>query len=331
MTSFLSFTKVEESMEDLKVNDLEKYVRLKLGQKVFPTPSIKQCLVKRKEGEEQNPYCQCKNCTYNKWYYTWEYEGHLRLDFDAGQFTKSNFKILQLFDDLFQEVKVVIHTHKNSVQAYFVHLEDYQKYDYWEEGYLDMMILGMIPYIESMDLTDLTTVEIMKTVIERVEKIKQHCLCPTNCGYQLSPLCDNCVIRENQMLPSIFNFKVNERAFFSSHFPKTTQKLSIKGDENDSMIIDCEKNFSEEERTVIREYEINQIEELMVHKRIHFSDKIQCLKHHKYARETYEMNGYEVVNDLSTVHFGKYMFCILVLHDGRIKYCCSLGEKKIKE
>ena len=309
-------------MEDLKVNDLEKYVRLKLGQKVFPTPSIKKCLV----GEEKNPYCQCKNCSYNKWYYTWEYEGHLKFDFDARQFTKSNLKILQLFEDSFQEVKVVIHTYKNSVKAYFVHLDDYQQYNYWEEGY--SYGETKLPYIETMDLTDLTTVEIMKTVIERVEKIKQHCLCPMICGYRLYSLCDHCVIRENQMVPSIFNFIVNQRAFFSFNFPKTTQKISVKGDKNDSIIIDCEKNFSEEERTLIREYEINEIEELMVHKRIHSLDKIQCLKHHKYARANYEMNGYEVVNELSTVQFGKYMFHIIVLHDGRIKYCHSLGEKK---
>ena len=331
MTSFLSLTKVEESIEDLKVNNLEKYVRLKLGQKVFPTPELKQCLVKVNEKkEEKNPYCQCKNCTYNKWYYTWKHNGHLRLDFDARKFTKSNLKIIELFKDLFQEIKVVIHTYKNSVQAYFVYLEDYQKFNYWEQGYLDMSY-GILPYIASMDLTNLGTVEIMKTVIERVEKIKQHCLCPSICGYQFQSLCDHCVIRENQMVPSIFNFKVNKRAFFSSHFPKTTQKLSLNRKENDLMIIDCEKNFSEQERKVIHEYEINQIEELIVHKKINSIDKIRVLKDHKYARGNYEMNGFEVVNELTTVQFGKYIFNILILYDGRIKYCDSLGEKTYTE
>jgi hypothetical protein len=330
MTSFLSLTKVEESIEDLKVNDLEKYVRLKLGQKVFPTPELKQCLVKVNEKkEEKNPYCQCKNCTYNKWYYTWKHDGHLRLDFDARQFTKSNLKIIELFKDSFQEVKVVIHTYKNSVQAYFVHLEDYQKFNYWEQCCEDMKT--KLPYIASMDLTNLTTVEIMKTLIERVEKIKQNCLYPCICGYQSQPLCDNCVIRENQMVPSIFNFNIKKRAFFSCHFPKTTQKLLLNCKENDLMIIDCENNFNEQERKVIHDYEINQIEELIVHKRIHSIDKIRVLKDHKYARGNYEMNGFEVVNELTNVQFGKYIFNILILYDGRIKYCDSLGEKTYTE
>ena len=323
MSNFLSLED-ELSVEILKVSDLDKYVRLKLGQKVFPTPELKQCFVKVKEGEEKNHYCQCKNCMYNKWYYTWVHEGHLKLDFDARQYTKSNLKIIELFKDSFQEIKLVIHTYRNSFQVYFVHLEDYQKFNYWAEGYVEMKL----PYIESMDLTDLTTVEIMKTVIERVEKIKQHCLCPTICGYQSQSLCDHCLIRENRIVPSIFNFKVNKIAFFSSHFPKTTQKLSIKGDDNDSMIIDCEKNFSEEEKKVIREYKINQMEEFMIHKRIDSLDKFQCLKHYKYARENYEMNGFEVVNELTTIQISKYMLNIIVLHDGRIKYCHSLGEKK---
>ena len=329
MSTFLSLTKFEdkESIENLKVSDLEKYVRLKLGQKVFPTPKLKKCLVKVNEKkEENNPYCQCKNCTYNKWYYTWKHEGHLRLDFDARQFTKSNLKIIELFKDSFQEIKVVIHTYKNSVQAYFIHLDDYEQYDYWGEGYGETKL----PYIASMDLTDLGTVEIMKTVIERVEKIKHHCLCPDICEHQTQPLCDHCVIRENRMVPSIFNFKVNKRAFFSSNFPKTTKKLSLNRKENDLMIIDCEKNFSEQERKVIHDYEINQIEELMIHKRIDSLDKIRCLKHYKYARENYEMNGFEIVNELTTVQFCKYIFNILILYDGRIKYCDRLRKKTYK-
>lgn len=329
MSTFLSLTKfkVEESMEDLKVSDLEKYVRLKLGQKVFPTPELKECLVKVKEGEQKNHYCQCKNCTYNKWYYTWEHDGYLKVDFDARQFTKSNLKIIELFKDSFQEIKVVIHTFKNSVQAYFIHLEDYEQYNYWGEGYGETKL----PYIASMDLTNLGTVEIMKTVIERVEKIKHHCLFPDICGHQSQPLCDHCVIRENRMVPSIFNFKVKKIAFFSSYFPKTTKKLFVKEKENDTIIVDCENNFNEEERKVIREYEINQIEELILHKRIPSIDKIKFLKRHKYARENYEMNGFEVVNELTSVQFGKYVFNIIILHDGRIKYCNSLGEKTYTE
>lgn len=326
MSNFLSFED-ELSIEILKVSDLEKYVRLKLGQKVFPTPELKECLVKvNEEKEEKNHYCQCKNCMYNKWYYTWVHEGHLKFDFDARQYTKSNLKIIELFKDSFQEIKVVIHTYKNSVQVYFVDLEDYQKYNYWEQCYGDM-ICGVLPYIASMDLTNLGTVEIMITVIERVEKIKHHCLCPDICGYQSQPLCDHCVIRENRMVPSVFNFKIKKIAFFSSHFPKTTKKLPLNHKENDSMIIDCEKNFSEEERKVIREYNIHQMKEFMADKRIYSLDKYKCLKDYKYACDNYELNGFEVVNELSTVQFDKYMFHILVLHDGRIKYCGSLGEK----
>lgn len=70
-------------IENLKLTDLDKYIRLKLGQRVFPTPKMKECMV-----QDKNNRCNCKKCEYNKWYYTWKKEGHLKLDFDARKFIK---------------------------------------------------------------------------------------------------------------------------------------------------------------------------------------------------------------------------------------------------
>ena len=152
-------------MENVKINNLEKYIRVKLGQKIFPTPTRKECLL-------NNYSCKCNNCKYNESYYTWKKNGHLRLDFDARQFIKNNFKILQLFDEYFDEIRVVVHSYKGFIEAYFISLDDYDKYNYWEQSYENMKF----PYIARVDLTRLGSVAIIKTIIDRIQKIKNGCL-----------------------------------------------------------------------------------------------------------------------------------------------------------
>jgi len=326
----LSNYAVNEDYENLKINNLEKYIRLKLGQKTFPTPKMKECFYKN-----ENHYCRnCKNCKYNEWYFTWKKEGHLRFDFDARKFTKNNIKIIELFDEYFQDIKVVVHSYKNFIKAYFIRVEDYQKYNYWD--YNDNNNDINYPYITVIDLTGLGTVEIIKTILERIQKINHGCQIPGNCGYKCDTLCDTCIVYENGVTPTIFNFKLKKLSHFESigfkyifeyTFPKTTKKIEINNYENDIIIIDCENNFTEEEKNVIDSYKINKLQDLMTDIRINNLEKIKCLKYYKLITENYKLNGYDVFNETVSVLFNNYIINIIILHDGSIKYCSSSGEK----
>jgi hypothetical protein len=226
-----------------------------------------------------NTRCNCKNCKYNEWYYTWKKDGHLKLDFDAREYTKSNLKIVQLFDEYFAEIKVVIHSHKGSIEAYFIHLDDYNKYDYWKQSYQEMKL----PYIAHIDLTDIGTVEIIKTIIEIITKI----------------------------------------AFFHSIFPKT---ITITSMNENNIVIDCEKNFTEDEKNVIYKYKIHRLKDLVTHPIIHAIDKTQCLLYYNLVLENYNANGFEVFVNFASIQLDKYLFNIIVLHDQTIKYCSCSGE-----
>jgi len=227
-------------IENLKLTDLDKYIRLKLGQKTFPTPKMKECMV-----QDKNNRCNCKKCEYNKWYYTWKKEGHLKLDFDARKFIKSNYHILELFDECFDHIKVVIHSFRGSIEAYFIKANDYLMYNYWEQSSYNNMTF---PYITKIDLTELGTVEIIKTVIERIQKFKNGCQHPGNCGYKCYTLCDACIIRENGITPSIFNFKMKKITMFhQSNLLETSKHFPLRENE-DEIIVDCENNFSEDEK-----------------------------------------------------------------------------------
>ena len=327
MISFSSLQSINSAISEelaiLKNSDLEKYIRMKLGQKTFPTPSMKQCLFKG----NNDYYCKtCKNCKYNQFYYSWKKEGHLRFDFDSRKFIKNNSNILQLFEEYLNEIKVVIHSHQGFIQAYFIKLEDYVKYDYWGQSYNTMKF----PYIICIDLTGLGTIEIIKIIIERIHKITNGCQLPGNCGYVHNTLCDTCVIRNVGIIPSIFNFKIKKITLFNQMFPKTTKMIFLNKYDNEygnHVIIDCNANFTQDEKKVIDDYQISNIHELMNHHRIHKIDKKNCLTYYKYMIDNYYLNGFEILHSFVKVQFDNYLFNLIVLHDETIKYCSSSGEK----
>lgn len=56
-------------MIDMKHTDLEKYVRIKLGQTIFPTPEEKPCIGNDEDKKLHDGRCgKCENCKYiQKW------------------------------------------------------------------------------------------------------------------------------------------------------------------------------------------------------------------------------------------------------------------------
>ena len=308
---------IENEISNLKIYNLnnvvrEKYIRFKLGQKIYPTPNPTP--TNSKENDCENYYklnninvCKCDKCTYLEWYKVWKREGHLRIDFDAGHDITNNKKIIDLFSEDFINKKIVIHSWKGAGNAYVIDKLNYNKYDYWKEtDYLSMRF----PCDAIIDITGKSTIGIIILLIEYCEKLKQDI--------------------------NKYKFITKQVSIFSPCFPDTTKITQCETDETDisicsDIIVDCENNFTSDEKNVIDKFNINNIEDLIRNDKISKYDKQRCLKCFKYVRERYELMGIEPYNGNNSIQLEKYLIALRILPDGIIKYFKSMGETNIEK
>ena len=138
---------VEKENSNLKLYNIEKYVRIKLGQTIFPTPS--------------RP---------NDWYFdVWKETGHLRIYFDARGDYEKNKRIIDIFKNDFINNNVIIRSCKGIAAAYIVSNFCYNKYKYWDFKYFNVDI--DLPYIVKIDITGESTINIIVKLIRYCEKI----------------------------------------------------------------------------------------------------------------------------------------------------------------
>jgi hypothetical protein len=166
----------KQQLQILRYTDLDKYVRIKLGQTVFPTPVCKCSF-------------RCNFCDECKYYENWKQYGHKRIDFDAQYDSEINNQIFDLFEEDFVDYSVVIHTAKGGVIAYIVSKKMYKKFDYWgieyrygggkyksNPGYFRNDCIH--PYLKKIEIgCSLGTVEIIKQCIEYSEEREKYGIC----------------------------------------------------------------------------------------------------------------------------------------------------------
>jgi hypothetical protein len=157
-------------------------IRKKLGQTLFPTPrKPKKCECHFCEDCEdcdgdcerhltygdKEPKCQsCENCIYRKWYSeVWKENGHLRFDFDAQQDFQQNKKIIELFQDLFEGKKVVLHAIKGGITAYVI-LDSHYEQSYWESNNKKLL-----RYEKKYEYCGEGTVEIIQDIIYQMRTV----------------------------------------------------------------------------------------------------------------------------------------------------------------
>ena len=157
--------------------------------------------------------------------------------------------------------------------------------------------------------------------------------------------CDKCLIDDvdkeiQNMFENIqknkYKFITEQVSIFSPNFPDSTKMIACETDKNDisicsDIIVDCENNFTRDEKEVIDKFNINNIEDLIRNNKIDKNDKQRCLKCFGYVRERYELMGIEPFNGHIVIQLEKYAISIRILPDGIIKYCKSLGEKNVKD
>ena len=157
--------------------------------------------------------------------------------------------------------------------------------------------------------------------------------------------CEKCVIDDGEkaikyMFENIqknkYKFITEQLSIFTPNFPDTTKMTACETDDNDisinsDIIVDCENNFSKDEKDIIDKFNITNIEDLIRNDKISKNDKQRCLKCFAYVRQRYELMGIEPFNGHNVIQLEKYAICIRILPTGIIKYCSSLGDKNLKD
>ena len=182
-------------MEDLKINDLEKYVRIKLGQD-FKNPTYisygKQInqeeydLISKKEQDYfkinhkridvSASRCSDRHCIcFGK-------DGHPSCNEDIYQ---NNKEICDIFKNDFNSNRVVIYVWKGSCMAYIITKHDYQNHDYWNKNNWENGVNGELkyPYLFRGDSDDYLGKGTIGFLMDLINKAKD--LIPKNkCRYK---------------------------------------------------------------------------------------------------------------------------------------------------
>jgi hypothetical protein len=157
--------------------------------------------------------------------------------------------------------------------------------------------------------------------------------------------CEKCLIDDaEKAIQNLFeNIQKNKYKFiteqvsiFTPNFPDTTKMIACETDKNDisicsDIIVDCENNFTSDEKEVIDKFNINNIEDLIRNEKISKNDKQRCLKCFAYVCKRYELMGIEPLNGHNVIQLEKYAISIRILPNGIIKYCKSWGEQNVKD
>ena len=131
-------------------DDLELYVRRKLGQKIYSKMELLR---------------SSYECVKDK-------VKHLRFDYDSQHDTEHNRNIIELFKDDFWNKKVVIHSRKGIISAIIISYTNYNKYNCWD---IDISPLssygktGKYPYEKEFYMSGKGTVEIIMELIRYIQ------------------------------------------------------------------------------------------------------------------------------------------------------------------
>lgn len=145
-------------MVSLKNNDLEKWIRIKLGQD-YVNPKYKNYENITINEEEYNKLDDERKSEFK--------HNHQRIDFDAQECIHNNKKICDIFLDDLNTNRIVIYSSKGFINGYIISNNNYNKYDYWN---IDLNSEGIngnlsLPYLYQEDYCGWPTVEILEDLI----------------------------------------------------------------------------------------------------------------------------------------------------------------------
>lgn len=160
-------------MENLKINDLEKWVRIKLGQD-FDNPKY---ISSEDKIIDEDTYKILKNKDIDEYYRIY----HKRIDFDAQEDFDNNRDICNIFLDDLNSNKILIYSGKGMIHSYIISGSDYNKYNYWDINKNKECGSGRLalPYLNDKGYCGDGTVDILVDLITNALKFIPN----NNCNY----------------------------------------------------------------------------------------------------------------------------------------------------
>lgn len=173
-------------MENLKINDLEKWIRIKLGQG-YVNPKYKNWEGIIIDEEQYNKLNDREKGPFRI--------EHKRFDFDAKEETETNKDICNIFADDLNTNRIVVYSWKGMINGYIISNKHYHKYNYWESDKISDGVNSQLslPYLYKKDYCGGGTVDILKDLIVNALKIALKNECKyTNSKLELSKDCYAC-------------------------------------------------------------------------------------------------------------------------------------------
>jgi hypothetical protein len=218
-------------MKEKRLIKLEKKVRKRLGQRLLTYPEKKECLnnfincncnskkcncinfikCKNCKLEEINFICdcECENCDFNKNDHIelLKQTDHLRLNFHATDESEieSNKNIIETFNDLFKDYRVIIQSRKGTLVALITTKYNYIQYyeEYWDDIYDIVNESTELPYIRLINYNGEGTINIIVDIIENIHnfekifyicfkcnKVENKSILETNINNKICKMCD---------------------------------------------------------------------------------------------------------------------------------------------
>ena len=137
------------------------------------------------DNSETNFMCKCECCNFNKGEYfeLIKQTNHLRFDFHSTKKyeIENNKKIIETFNDLFKNYRVIIHSYKGTLSALITTLYNYEKFNkyYFTEMFKIINEDTKLPYIRVINYNGEGTIDIIVDIIETIHNFdKIFLVCP---------------------------------------------------------------------------------------------------------------------------------------------------------
>jgi hypothetical protein len=117
---------------------------------------------------------------------------------------------------------------------------------------------------------------------------------------------------------TLFAFICNANTVSEINYPKETTKVTPLFDKE--VYVECENNFTENERQIIQSFRIISVKQLTQHTGFTRQDKTRCLECYKFVKTTFEETGEEPPNGHNTIQIGDIFVLVRISKTGLIKY-----------
>lgn len=152
-------------MEELKTTNLEKYIRIKLGQD-FENPKYINWEENSKISKDEYDKLNKNDKKYYRYY-------HKRFNFDASdaETRENNRNICNIFNNDLHNNKLVIYSAEGTITGYIVSYNNYKRHNYWKHSYPGVNEYCLdLPYKYCKEMSGNGTVNIIKHFIQKSRK-----------------------------------------------------------------------------------------------------------------------------------------------------------------